>query len=1126
MKSRKYLKTAILLAILFLAGFSKAQTTKESSVKIWQEPRVIPTYLIGKPDTNPRFYTGRTYQGAQGRVYPYPMLDVLTDNRKDKTYNALYLENEYLKISVLPEIGGRLFSALDKTNNYDFIYHQHVIKPALIGMLGAWISGGIEWNFPHHHRPSVFMPIDYALQENPDGSSTIWVGEMEIRHRMKWMVGLTLYPGKSIIEATIRPFNRTPFANSFLCFANVGIHANEQYQVIFPPSTQFATYHTKNQFARWPISHELFNDIDYTSGVDVSWWKNHPEWTSMFAWNYEDDFFAGYDHGKQAGTVSFANHHIAPGKKFWEWCNGPRGWMWDKILTEKDGPELELMTGAYSDNQPDYSWLQPYETKIIKMYWYPIRQLGGVKNANLNAAVNLELTEKNTAKVGFNTTSRYENAKVLLKAGDEAVFEQQIDIAPDKPFGKEISLPDGTKEQDLRVLLLSSTNEELISYKPVKKKDLPMPETVKAPPEPKDIKSIEQLYLTGLRLEQFHNPALEPYPYYEEALRRDPNNYRVNVALGILYFKRGLFGKAEKSFRTAIERAIYNYTSPRDGEAYYYHGLVLKFLGNYDAAYNDLYKATWSYGFHTAAYYHLAEIACIKGNFDTALMHIDRAIVTNAWNTKAMDLKAAVLRRLGRLEEAAQIASNVSAVDLLDFWTGYELYLAKSTVGAKDEANKQLSSLKVKMRDEVQSYLELAVDYSNCGLWNEAIEVLSHLDTSDGKKGRTYPMLYYYLGYFWQKKGQNEKALEYYKIASKMPPDYCFPFRLESIDVLQAAFRNNPDDARAHYYLGNLLYDHQPENAVRQWEESVALDDTFSTAHRNLGFAYARLENDIPKAIASLEKAVACNKDDPRLYYELDLLYERDSRISPQKRLELLENNNKTIEKRDDAFIRKILLYVQLGDYDNALSLIKNHHFHVWEGGETTHGAYVDAHLLRGMNRFKAKQYTEALKDYQAALEYPENLEMAQPYRGGRDSQIYYFIATAYEALEDAQKAKQAYEKSATAKQRGEWSELRYYQALAFRKLGRNDKADEILDGLIAFATEEAGVDFFAKFGEKLPIEFQMANSRYLLGLAYLGRGMRTEAKAEFQKALESNVNHLWAAVQLSQVEQDLLSQP
>jgi tetratricopeptide (TPR) repeat protein len=1119
-KSNKAPKVRLSALVLTLALWSVSAPAEESSVKIWQEPRVIPTYLIGKPDPNPRFYTGRTYQGAQGRVYPYPMLDLLTDNRRNKTYNPVYLENEYLKISVMPEIGGRLFSALDKTNNYDFVYHQHVIKPALIGMLGAWISGGIEWNFPHHHRPSVFMPIDYVLQENPDGSSTIWVGETEIRHRTKWMAGLTLYPGKSYIEATIRPFNRTPFVNTFLCFANVGIHASPEYQVIFPPSTEFATYHTKNQFAHWPICYEVFNRTDYTKGVDVSWWKNHPEWISMFAWNYEDDFFGGYDHGKQAGTVSVANHHVVPGRKFWEWSNGPRGWMWDKILTENDGPELELMTGAYSDNQPDYSWLQPYETKIIKMYWYPIRQMGGIKNANLKAAVNLDLTENNTAKIAFNTTSKYENAKALLKAGSDILFVKQIDISPDKPFADEVPLPTTVKEHDLRISLHCSKGEELISYTPVKRKNAPMPEPVKAPAEPKDIKTVEQLYLTGLRLEQFHNPALEPYPYYEEALRRDPNNYRVNVVLGILYFKRGLFEQAEKCFARAIERATYNYTSPRDGEAYYYHGLVQKFLGKYDHAYDDLYKATWSYAAHTAAYYHLAEIACIRDDFATALNHIDRALATNAWNTKAMDLKAAVLRHLGRHEESEQIASKVLDVDPLDFWAHNELYLAKSAAESADQADKQLNTMKKRMRDDVQSHLELAVDYGNSGLWDEAIEVLSRLDTSDGKKATSHPMPYYYLAFYSDKKAQTQKAQKYYNLAAKMPPDYCFPFRLESIEVLRTAFTKNPDDARAHYYLGNLFYDHQPENAVKEWEKSVAIDDTFATAHRNLGFAYARDLDDVTKAITSYEKAVACNPKDPRLYYELDLLYQRDGKMSPQKRLELLEKNNETVVKRDDAFSRKVLLYVQLGDYDKALELMMNRHFHTWEGGATVHGAYVDSHLLRGTNRSKAGQYRQALKDYQTALEYPENFQTTTPYRGGRESQVYHYIATAYEALGDSQKAKEFYEKSVDAKQRQTWSELRYYQALSFQKLGQNDKADEILDGLTDYATAEAGVDFFAKFGEKEPPKFTKANNNFLLGLALLAKGEKTHAKEKFAEALELNPNHLWAAVKLSQIDQ------
>ena len=209
-----------------------------------------------------------------------------------------------------------------------------------------------------------------------------------------------------------------------------------------------------------------------------------------------------------------------------------------------------------------------------------------------------------------------------------------------------------------------------------------------------------------------------------------------------------------------------------------------------------------------------------------------------------------------------------------------------------------------------------------------------------------------------------------------------------------------------------------------------------------------------------------------------------------------------------------------MGDYDKALNLINNRHLYVWEGGVTIHGAYVNSHLLRGMNHFKAKQYNEALKDYQAALEYPKNLGMAKPYRGGRDCQVYYFIATAYEALGDTEKAREAYEKSVTAKQRTDWSNLRSYQALAFRKLGREDKTHKIRDGLINFATADVGMDFFAKFGERQSRKFRMANNHYLLGLAYLGKGSQTQAKAEFEKALQLNVNHLWAAIELSQIKQ------
>ena len=343
------------------APVKPAASAKSGAVRVWEEKVTIPTYLLGEPEPNPQFYFGGASQGAQHRIYPYPEYDNLTTEKKDKTYTMVYLENEYVKIGILPEIGGKIFEAVDKTNGYNFIYNQHVIKPALISLLGAWLSGGIEWDLPHHHRATSFLPMQYKVEENADGSKTVWIGELELRDRMDWTVGVTLFPGKSYLKAAFRMINRTPVPTSMLSFSNVAVHVNDDYQVIYPPSTQFVTYHGKVDFTTWPIATTRYMGADYSKGVDVSLYKNHTNASSMFAWNYKEDFFAGYDHGRNAGIMSVADHNVVPGQKFWTWGDSPQGHLQDHYLTDSDGPYIELMVGAYSDNQPDYTWMQPYE---------------------------------------------------------------------------------------------------------------------------------------------------------------------------------------------------------------------------------------------------------------------------------------------------------------------------------------------------------------------------------------------------------------------------------------------------------------------------------------------------------------------------------------------------------------------------------------------------------------------------------------------------------------------------------------------------------------------------------------------------------------------------------------------
>lgn len=324
------------------------------TVRAWEEEVIIPTYGIGNPNKNPMFLEKRVYQGSSGVVYPYPVIDRIYDEKEDKTYNAVYLENRYLKIMLLPEIGGRVQMALDKTNGYHFIYYNRVIKPALVGLTGPWISGGIEFNWPQHHRPSTFEPVEYVIKENEDGSQTVWMGEIERMFRTKGMAGFTLYPEKAYLEISVQLYNRTSTPQTFLWWANPAVAVNDDYQSVFPPDVHAVMDHGKRDVSTFPIATGTYYKMDYSPGTDISRYKNIPVPTSYMAYHSDFDFLGCYDHGQQAGMMHVANHHIVPGKKQWTWGNGDFGRAWDRQLTDEDGPYIELMCGAYTDNQPDF----------------------------------------------------------------------------------------------------------------------------------------------------------------------------------------------------------------------------------------------------------------------------------------------------------------------------------------------------------------------------------------------------------------------------------------------------------------------------------------------------------------------------------------------------------------------------------------------------------------------------------------------------------------------------------------------------------------------------------------------------------------------------------------------------
>ena len=409
-------------------------------VKAWQETVIIPSYSVGEPEKNPIFLEKRVYQGSSGLVYPHPVIEKIYDEKIDKTYQAVYLENQYLKVMILPELGGRIQMAYDKVKGRHFVYYNQVIKPALVGLTGPWISGGIEFNWPQHHRPSTFEAVDFTITENEDGSKTVWVNEVERMFRTKGMAGFTLYPDKAYIEIRGKLYNRTPFPQTFLWWANPAVKVNDHYQSIFPPDVHAVFDHGKRDVSSFPIAKGVYYKVDYAPGTDISRYRNIPVPTSYMAVQSKYNFIGGYEHDSRAGLLHVADHHISPGKKQWTWGHGEFGRAWDRNLTDEDGPYIELMTGVYTDNQPDFSWIQPYEEKTFVQYFMPYQEVGEVKNATREAAVNIELNGKE-AVIRLYVTSAYEKLKIALVKGEQVLFSEIIGSSPEHPYVKSIALP-------------------------------------------------------------------------------------------------------------------------------------------------------------------------------------------------------------------------------------------------------------------------------------------------------------------------------------------------------------------------------------------------------------------------------------------------------------------------------------------------------------------------------------------------------------------------------------------------------------------------------------------------------------------------------------------------------------
>ena len=1094
------------------------------SVQAWSEKITIPTYQIGLPDKNPVFLERRVYQGSSGVVYPYPVIERVFDEKIDQLYTAIFLENRYLKIMILPELGGRVQMALDKTNGYHFIYYNRVIKPALVGLAGPWISGGIEFNWPQHHRPSTFEAVDWHIAENVDGSKTVCCGEVERMFFTKGMHSFTLRPDRAVLEIDVQLYNRSAEPQTFLWWANPAVHVNDDYQSIFPPDVHAVMDHGKRDVSEFPIAKGVYYKTNYAPGTDISRYKNIPVPTSYMAYHSDFDFVGDYDHGKQAGMMHVANHHLVPGKKQWTWGNSAFGLAWDRQLTDEDGPYIELMCGAFTDNQPDFSWLMPGEEKHFSQSFMPYKHIGGAKNANREAVINLEIDEQQATIGVYVTQPRQVRVQLSHPNGD--IYNQTHALSPELAFTKTIAIPAAPAQSfTLRVLDESRDGtHELISFTPLPAEKSPIPAAAVPAPAPPDIDSNEALFLNGQHLEQYRHATFAPEPYYQEALRRDPHDSRCNNALGMLLYRRGKFAEAEAYFHRAIASLTRRNPNPYDGEAYYNLGLSLKMQGRLRPAFDAFYKATWNAAWQDAAYFELALLAARLGEWAQAHDLSTQALRRNWSHHKARHLKIAILRHLQRWPEMTKEIEIALDLDSLDFgviWEATQLPNAKP-------------SQQMNLGKPAQRYLELALDYVRAGLYDDAIMVLSQSATQFANEPahlNEQTLSAYYLAYCHWQKGDDVAATAAFKHAASLPPDYCFPHRLDDILVLQAASHANPHDAHAPYYLGNFWYAHRRyDEAIACWEQSCQLDPNFATVQRNLGLAYCNKRNDLSQAKAAYERAFALNPRDARVLFELDQL-DKKCNQPLDERLARLQANPTLLEQRDDLTIELVTLLNLLGRHTEAYTALMGRNFHPWEGGEGKTTAQYAACLIGQARQHLAQQNNVAALDcLNRALDQPHNLgEGKLP--SAQENNIHYYLGVAYQASGDKAKAIYHYQQAAVGLSEPSSAvfyndqppDMIFYQGLArqaLAQLGVGQAADAtfIFEKLIAYGqahlNDEVKMDYFAVslpsfgvFDDDLTLRNRI-HCHYMAGLGYIGLGQTDQANHHFDEVLRYDISH------------------
>ncbi len=984
--SRCALGLLVLAAVLGDASVGLAQqpTGRAPSVRVWEDTVVIPTYALGADDLNPHF---RETSGSI--IYPYTMQDNFGTARQDRTYRAVFLENEHLRVMCLPEIGGRIQSVYDKTTGEEMFYRNRVIRPGHIALRGAWVSGGIEWNRgPDGHTVTSFSPVDVQPVQHPDGSASLLIGNTEMNFRTGWQVTLTLHPGRKLLDERIRLFNPTDGVHSYYFWNNTAFPNTPGTRYIYPMS--LGSDHNGTTFFSWPI-HE---------GRDLTWLRNYPGPTSVFGYEVNFDFFGAYDVDRDFGIVQVADHHMLPGKKAWTWGESEAGLAAQSVLTDDDGPYIEVQSGPLP-TQADFGLLEPGQEISWREYWYPVAGLGdGFEYATRDVAIQRHGTPTGV-RFDFASTREFRNVTLTIERQDGRTEQRTLSLSPTRTESIEVNSTSGATDpasMRMRLRLEDSSGASFAEYtSPLHIPAREAPDLSSAPAD-----SIEARYRAADLLDRKGNRA-EARAAYRHVLESDPDHSGSLSALGVLELESGRYDHAQTLLERSLER------NGDSGMNWYLLGVARLRNGDLEAARNAAAGAIKRPG--TAALGHglLGRIAAQRGDHAAALeSFVDGLAVGGSDWTRLFDYAVIAAYAAGEDEQVRYLTQQATQAGSLRLVPHIIDALARG-----EEIPAFAQRARVWLGEPEFSFIEASLAFAEMGLFLDAAALLEAACWAAVPASERRPLPAYYMAYYHGQRGDHPEAAVWLERARTAVGEYVFPSRPEALAVLNFAVAETPDDARAAMYLGNLYagLGRHAEAAVA-WRSAVDTDPTLSGAARNLGIHAWKLEGDLEEATTWLQRAVAGRAEDQTLYRDLArVLVERGLRTNA---VALLESVSSAASRRPDLTLDLARGYVALERFDAAVQLLESTTFSNREGDTGTHRVFYEAHLGRGVARYEQDDHAGALADFEAAITYPVNLNVGRPHRP-REAYAQYWRGFALEALGRVEGAAEAWAECAAA---------------------------------------------------------------------------------------------------------------